>query len=116
MPSGKIGTFHPTILPATSAFLGTNPMDHAITSSLPLIECLLEAADRALYQMKCSGGGGVISAPQIQRRVGRRCATFIQILLARTRPSFATTWLPFVDVVQLRVLSPKKASGSNVTL
>jgi hypothetical protein len=28
--------------------------------------------------------------------------TVIQILLARTRPSFATIWLPFVDVVQLR--------------
>jgi hypothetical protein len=47
----------------TSAFLGTNPMDHAMTASLPMIECLLEAADRALYQMKCSGGGGVIAPP-----------------------------------------------------
>jgi hypothetical protein len=29
--------------------------------------------------------------------------TLIQILLVRTRPSFATIWLPFVDVYQLRV-------------
>jgi len=45
-------------------------MDHAMTSSLPVIECLLEAADRALYQMKCSGGGGVIAPLRFNAGLG----------------------------------------------
>jgi hypothetical protein len=35
----------------TGAFVGINPTDEPITSGLPLIERLLEVADRALYQM-----------------------------------------------------------------
>jgi hypothetical protein len=69
-----VGTSQPSVASEkysfvdTSAFLGTNPMDHAMTASLPMIECLLEAADRALYQMKCSGGGGVIAVPRQNHR------------------------------------------------
>ena|SRR5271166_2266852 len=55
------------------AFTVTNPTDGPTTYGLPVIECLLEAADRVLYQMK--GGGEPDSARQVQRRGGRRCGT-----------------------------------------
>ena len=40
-------------------FIGTNPTEGPITSGLPVIECLLEAADCSHYQMRRSGGGAV---------------------------------------------------------
>jgi hypothetical protein len=99
----------------TSAFLGTNPMDHAMTSSLPVIECLLEAADRALYKMESSGAGGVIAAHRFNGGLGgvaRRSNT--------SRKNSTVVWNDLASVCGCcpasGVLSPKKASGSNVTL
>jgi hypothetical protein len=36
----------------TSAFLGTNPMDHAMTSSLPVIECLAVLEQESEYRSR----------------------------------------------------------------
>ena len=87
-----------------------------MTASLPMIECLLEAADRALYQMKCSGGGGVIAPPDstpgwaalrgVYSNTSRKKSTVVCHDLA------SVLWMLSAS----GVLSPEKASGSNVTL
>ncbi len=70
-----------------SAFFGTNPTYEPITSGLLVIECLLEAANRAVYQMKRSGGGAVTAPVRCNAGLGGvpgHCVSITHVPLSRS--------------------------------
>ena len=86
--------------PSTNTVSMRVSRDEPITSGLPVTECLLEGTDRALYQMKRSGGGAVTAPVRFNTGLGGvpgHCVSITRVPFSRSPHGGVWSVRPPVD-------------------